>query len=145
MILLLIILAQEPNPVNWQNHNKLANTISNITLGSDITGQVIKSFKSSDRKRALECLAAKNGLTLGSTEIVKLLVHRTRPDGSDMKSFFSGHSAMAAVNSGWNFQVSIPLVFGTGYTRMAANRHFASDVLVGASVGFIFNRVCNAD
>ena len=68
-------------------------------------------------------------------------------------SFFSGHATFAfsaAVAAGtvaelraypgraWVWAVGIPLATATAYLRMAADKHYLTDVLVGAAVGSAF-------
>ncbi len=106
-----------------------------------------------------------NALTLVSTEWTKNFISRPRPfayysaaplearTGVDArKSFFSGHTSMTAANSFyaakifadlypdskmkpwvWAAAAVIPAV--TAQQRMAAGKHFLSDVLVGYAVG----------
>jgi membrane-associated phospholipid phosphatase len=103
-------------------------------------------------------------LTANLTQIVKLAVARERPyafaassagttrerASEDNLSFFSGHAswtfAMAAAAGttatlrGYKqapivWAVGMPLAAFTGYLRMAANRHYFTDVLTGALVG----------
>jgi len=74
---------------------------------------------------------------------LKLVAHRTRPDGSDNGSFPSGHTASAFATAtvlerhfGW--KAGIP-AFGfatyVGLARMSANKHNMSDVIMGAAMG----------
>jgi len=84
------------------------------------------------------------------TQVVKASAARERPDASDSASFFSGHTSYAfsiAVASGtvasahhheiapvlWT--VGLTLAATTGYLRVAADRHYLSDVVVGAAAG----------
>jgi membrane-associated phospholipid phosphatase len=103
------------------------------------------------------------GLTLGSTFLTKSLVCRPRPytydpanthhEDDDRASFFSGHTASAAVGSfsvatfAWLESGRDPLVAGIAFgsagvwtatmggLRVAAGKHYLSDVLVGGAVG----------
>ncbi|HEX5110490.1 MAG TPA: phosphatase PAP2 family protein [Vicinamibacterales bacterium] len=73
----------------------------------------------------------------------KFATGRSRPDASNDKSFPSGHTAsafaMATViqrDLGW--KAGIPAFAVAGYigaSRMQANKHYLSDVLIGAGVG----------
>jgi membrane-associated phospholipid phosphatase len=71
----------------------------------------------------------------------------------DNFSFYSGHTSMAfslataagtvatlrGYHNAWMvWAVGIPLATATGYLRMAADRHYLSDVLVGAGMGSAF-------
>jgi membrane-associated phospholipid phosphatase len=74
---------------------------------------------------------------------VKAMVGRQRPDGTDHRSFPSGHSAnaMAVASSvvsghGPRFGAAVYLSAATvPLARLHANRHYLSDVLAGAAVG----------
>jgi membrane-associated phospholipid phosphatase len=109
------------------------------------------------------------------TEIAKNLVDRPRPDNSDTRSFFSGHTAVtfaaanflyreideyvdSGIDPGNKFKsigikaVSIALLFGwagyVAYSRIYDNKHYISDVLLGAAVGtlisnFVYNSYLN--
>ena len=76
-------------------------------------------------------------------QALKHTVRRERPDGSNDKSFPSGHSASAFATAtvlqrhyGW--KVGVPAYALGGYiamARMAWNRHHATDVVMGAGFG----------
>ena len=76
-------------------------------------------------------------------QALKYTVRRERPDGSNNKSFPSGHSASAFATAtvlqrhyGW--KVGVPAYALGGYialARMAWNRHHATDVVMGAGFG----------
>lgn len=76
-------------------------------------------------------------------QAMKFTVRRERPDGSNNKSFPSGHSASAFATAtvlqrhyGW--KVGVPAYALGGYialARMAWNRHHATDVVMGAGFG----------
>lgn len=103
-------------------------------------------------------------LTAAVLQVVKHRLHRPRPyarycvadcaDDMDFHkshvSFFSGHTALAfsfAVSAGtiasmrsyphagWVLGSGLAIATTTGYLRMAADRHYFTDVLVGAVVG----------
>lgn len=97
------------------------------------------------------------------TEYVKNLINRERPDGSDNRSFFSGHTSttFAAATflyrelddfyDEWSFTqndallntafktASFGVLYGwagyVGYSRIHDKKHFISDVLAGAIAG----------
>jgi membrane-associated phospholipid phosphatase len=82
------------------------------------------------------------------TEGVKLAVGRQRPNGQDEKSFPSGHAsnsfALAAVaerHYGWKAGVPAYLVAGlVGASRIEQDKHYLSDVVAGAALGYIVGR-----
>ncbi|MBL1212586.1 MAG: phosphatase PAP2 family protein [Ignavibacteriae bacterium] len=106
------------------------------------------------------------------TEYTKTIVKRQRPDESDTRSFFSGHTSTTFATSTylflevnnllneWNVTKndqtlrsvlkfsSFGLLYGwagyVGYSRMLDNKHYVTDVLIGATVGtlmsiFVYN------
>lgn len=101
------------------------------------------------------------------TEYVKSVVKRTRPDGEDNRSFFSGHTSttFAAATYLWKelddfyenwdvtksdntlknvFEVStFSVLYGwagfVGYSRIRDNKHYLSDVIIGAAVGTLIS------
>lgn len=80
--------------------------------------------------------------------LLKYSVRRTRPDGSDRLSFPSGHtstafSLAAVADHHYGWKVGLPayaLASGIGLSRIESDRHHLSDVLAGATVGFIVGR-----
>lgn len=129
-------------PLAWPSHRDLADYVSTFMVAGNIAGDSWASWKSADPQRAFTCQAVRTGITIGAAELVKHVVHRTRPDGSDRMSFYSEHTALAVVSSGWRFQIGVPIAIGAGYLRIAADRHFPSDVAVGAVAGFLARKVC---
>lgn len=98
------------------------------------------------------------------TEIVKSIVKRDRPDGSDNRSFFSGHTSTAFASSTFLYLttkdfinnsdltnqkkellkvISFSVFYGwaayVGYSRMADKKHYFTDVLAGALAGTIIS------
>ena len=86
-------------------------------------------------------------LTYTTTSIIKVAVNRTRPNGDDY-SFPSGHTAAAFTTAGvvtqryggWLGGVSIGLGVLTAMGRMEDVKHYASDVVAGATIGWIIGR-----
>ena len=102
------------------------------------------------------------------TEFVKNFTHRKRPDGEDDRSFFSGHTSMTFTASAFLYREiddyldGLPLandpllctalktvaftgLYGwaayVGYSRIYDNKHFFSDVIVGALVGTVIGNI----
>jgi membrane-associated phospholipid phosphatase len=122
-------------------NRQIANIASDVTVAASIALDTWDSWKSQDGKRAFTKQAERTAIILSVTELTKRLVHRERPDQSDRLSFYSEHTAFAAsAIGGQHCGVSIPLTFGTGAGRILAGRHYLTDTLVGAVVGFTVGR-----
>ena len=86
-------------------------------------------------------------LTYTTVSIIKVSVNRTRPNGEDF-SFPSGHTAAAFTTAGvvtqryggWLGGVSLGLGVMTAMGRMEDMKHYASDVVAGATIGWIIGR-----
>jgi PAP2 superfamily len=86
---------------------------------------------------------------LGTAVIVqsmKRIIGRKRPDGSDNRSFPSGHTSTAFAaaeflhqefghHSPWISVAGYTAAAATGYLRMYNNAHWLGDVLAGAAIG----------
>jgi membrane-associated phospholipid phosphatase len=93
-------------------------------------------------------LVRAQALTQGVVQAAKFATRRARPDGSDRYSLPSGHTATTFATAtvlqehfGW--KVGIP-AYGFGAyvaaSRMSANKHHLSDVLLGATIGIAAGR-----
>jgi membrane-associated phospholipid phosphatase len=93
---------------------------------------------------AAEAMLFQNLVTWG----VKNAVGRERPDGTGHTSFYSGHTAnaftMAAVfDRFYGYRKGLPayIVAGLiGVSRLESDKHYVSDVVVGAIVGTMIGR-----
>ena len=87
-------------------------------------------------------------VNLAYTEALKLAVGRERPNGQDNKSFPSGHAsnafALAAVAErlyGWRVGIPAYALAGVvGASRIEQDKHWLSDVVAGATLGYIVGR-----
>lgn len=77
---------------------------------------------------------------------MKIIVRRERPDGSDKRSFPSGHATRAFVSaeflhqefghlSPWISIAGYTTAGATAYLRLYQNEHWLGDVLTGAAIG----------
>jgi len=93
-----------------------------------------------------------NVVSTGVSELLKATISKTRPDGTDTDSFPSGHSTIAFTNAAvlqHEFQDASPVFAYSGYAfaattgvfRMLNNRHYLSDVLVGAGIGIFVTQL----
>jgi membrane-associated phospholipid phosphatase len=91
-------------------------------------------------------------LMLAIVNSMKYFIHDTRPDGSSDHSMPSGHTAQAFLSatlldmeyretSPWISAAGYLCATATGFLRVTNNRHWASDVLIGAGIGIASVRV----
>lgn len=79
----------------------------------------------------------------GATWVLKELVHERRPDGSDDRSFPSGHTSMsfasaATLEKRYGWQAGLPafaLASFVGVARVEGRKHYWYDVVAGAALG----------
>ena len=103
----------------------------------------------SDWPRMVTADMASIVIMTGFTNAVKYTVKRERPDGRAHNSYPSGHTAtvfMCATMlhkeygetlSPWIGAVGYGIAATTGIFRVAANRHWCSDVMCGAAIGIV--------
>jgi PAP2 superfamily len=119
--------------------------VAGVTIGLFSAGRISRG----DRFRAASYdLSQAFIVTEVYTWALKLAVQRERPDGSDNRSFPSGHAsnafAIASVISRHYKKLAIPAyAFGTyvAVSRMAAQKHFFSDIVAGSGLGLAIGRV----
>lgn len=91
-------------------------------------------------------------LMTGAVFGIKNLTHQLRPDNSASNSFPSGHTAQAFAAATflseeyksqfkWMPYLAYSIATAVGALRMANNKHYISDVLVGAGVGILSMKV----
>ena len=81
----------------------------------------------------------------GYFQLLKVAVRRERPDGSNNQSFPSGHTShafmmatIARKHYGWKLGAPMYALAGLiGYSRLNKDVHWFSDVLAGATLGYI--------
>jgi len=90
-------------------------------------------------------------VSVGTSEIMKEVIHVQRPDGSNDQSFPSGHTINAFMGaeflhqeyghrSGWYTAAGYTTATATGFLRMANNKHWLGDVIAGAGIGILSTR-----
>lgn len=106
----------------------------------------VESRSSWERMAVSDAISAV--LMAGIVGTLKNTTYVTRPDGSDDRSFPSGHTATAFMTatmltkeygsvSPWIGVGAYSVAAATGLMRVANNKHWLSDVLTGAGVGIL--------
>lgn len=86
-------------------------------------------------------------LQYGSVQLLKNATQRLRPDNSNLLSFPSGHTALAFAGAelirleygktnAWYSIIAYSIATITGTMRVINNRHWLSDVIMGAGIGY---------
>jgi hypothetical protein len=86
------------------------------------------------------------------TLLIKYATHRERPDGSDQLSLPSGHASVAFATATvfqrrYGVKVGAPAYLVATWiaaSRLNENKHFLSDVVLGASIGIAAGRAATA-
>ena len=97
-------------------------------------------------KRRLTVSVVSFGLNAGITQGLKHTIHEMRPDGTDNRSFPSGHTSVAFCGattlmheyrsvSPWIGVAGYALATGVALDRVRRNRHRWGDVVAGAAIG----------
>jgi membrane-associated phospholipid phosphatase len=145
-------VAKERNEHMESFHTKMDNFLQYsplvIAYGLDAAG--VKS-KTDIINRSV--ILIKTGIIVYSTvNLLKSATKTLRPDKSSFKSFPSGHTAQAFATATflseeykdrfkWMPYLAYGIASGVGACRIANNRHFISDVLVGAGIGILSTKV----
>lgn len=128
-------------PLTSQSARKAVDILTYGTVGANIAMAVVEDLRGPDKLNALAVTGMRVGATVGIAEVIKVLIPRTRPDGSDNQSFFSEHTAIAfSLAGGPHASITIPLAVGTGAGRILAGKHYLTDVITGAAVGLLMHR-----
>lgn len=132
--------------------NATARTVADVASWGTVAAAELLDTKASwdapNRLHAFEMQGARVGVTYAAVFAAKLLTHRARPCAPDCGidnpdySFFSGHTALAfSTLGGPRLAFSLPLAVSTGGLRVAAGKHYLTDVLAGAAVGALTSRL----
>lgn len=128
--------------MEWENKH-LAHVLSNFVVYTNMALPYLYFADKNENKKLL----AYTGAILTNTGLVRLtkvFADRTRPNGENDNSFYSGHTSMSFISAGFLCREatkemcisSLLLAGATGYLRLAARKHWFSDVTVGAFMGY---------
>lgn len=129
-------------------HRSLDNYTQYLPAAGMVALKVAGLPSRSSWKRMLVSDAFSAAIMTGVVQGLKSTTNVTRPDGSNNHSFPSGHTATAFMTatmlskeyghiSPWISAGGYSVATATGLMRMANNKHWLSDVLVGAGIGIL--------
>ncbi len=122
---------------------------SSLTIGVVSGGLLVSSYLTESQKFRSMAFSLSQGfvLSLAMTASLKTMTWRARPNGEGSRSFPSGHTSsaftIATVLSHHYSKASIPAYLTAGLigvSRLEKNRHFLSDVVAGATLGYIVGK-----
>lgn len=129
-------------PIPIDDYSQFAPAIA--VYGLDFLG-----IKAKHNFRDRSIIMATSYIVMGATvQTMKNTIPVLRPDGSNDKSFPSGHTATAFVGahilfkeykdtSPWIGIAGYAVATGTGTLRVSNKKHWASDVITGAGIGIL--------
>lgn len=123
--------------------------VTGSVVGLFVTGQLVPEGRFRDVTFDLAQGYVINGVL---TAILKRSVGRMRPDGTNSRSFPSGHTSMSfafATVLGYHMGLKVAIPAGAvatfiGASRIEHNAHYLSDVVAGATLGYIVGRTVTA-
>ncbi len=131
-----------------QTERRVVDAASWMTVLTAITLDTKASWQCEERLHCFTKQGERLAVVYGAAFLVKWLVHRDRPCNPSCgidnphSSFFSAHTAAAFQTLGGpRSAVVIPLAGSTGVLRVAAGKHWMTDVIAGAAVGTLASRI----
>lgn len=141
-VLIVGLAVAVPSPAAARGHgwSKASSVGRDLLVGAALGVPVMQGDWRGDLQAGARLLAAG-----GATFVLKELIHERRPDGSDNKSFPSGHTsvsfaAAATLEKRYGWKAGLPaLVVASfvGLARVQADKHYVHDVVAGAAIGSI--------
>jgi len=122
---------------------------SSLTIGVVSGGLLVSSYLIENQKFRSMAFSLSQGfvLSFAMTASLKTMTWRARPNGEGSRSFPSGHTSsaftVATVLSHHYSKASIPAYLTAGLigvSRLEKNKHFLSDVVAGATLGYIVGK-----
>ncbi|MET0376671.1 MAG: phosphatase PAP2 family protein [Rhizorhabdus sp.] len=133
-----LILVATPAGAASNGWGKASSIARDVLVGAAVGVPAVQGDWQGDLQAAGSLVA-----TGGATYALKELIPERRPDGSDRKSFPSGHTSIAFAAAGtlenrYGWQAGLPafvLASFVGVARVEARRHHWYDAVAGAALG----------
>lgn len=131
---------------NSTSHTDSFATVGNALPYAGIAYMTGAYFLGNEKQRQFATTGLESvAITTLFTEVAKAAIHKQRPDGSDNSSFPSWHAASAfalatVFADEYSKDKAVPYIaYGlaslTAYGRLKDNKHWASDIFIGALIG----------
>ena len=141
-------IAEERNEYFPKFHTPIDNYLQYSPIAFAYVLDALGYKSKTDIKNRTAILIKGELLMTGIVYSLKKLTHQLRPDNSANNSFPSGHTAQAFAAATflseeyknkfkWMPYVAYGMASSVGVLRMANNKHYISDVLVGAGLGIL--------
>lgn len=140
VLLVLVALLRPPSGLEAQNTavQRAGDVLALAIPGSGLAATLVLHDREGTKDFLWSFLT-----TTAATQGLKLAISRERPDHSNDNSFPSGHTSTAfqgasfihfryGLAKGWPAYAAATFV---GFSRVYADKHYVSDVLVGAALG----------
>ncbi len=133
-------------PLAWApEHRKLADALGTGAVIGQIGANALTSWRSTDRKHAFLVQGCSLGVAFGVSQLLKSTIREERPNGVDLQSFPSMHTALGTAATWKRFEFSVPVAAFVGLSRSAANwHHLWPDVAAGWAIGAGAQLACRA-
>ena len=142
--------------LRWQRFDGLGKQIGKSQLLGPAIGVsflVSRATKNKDFQRFTYSLAQGFIVTNTLTGGVKVITNRERPDRTSHTAFPSGHTSNSfmwatVVSQHYGWQAGVPayaLASYVGASRLKSRKHYLTDVLAGAVLGYIVGRTVTRD
>lgn len=148
----MLILLVSGTPCHAQYKRYHGDGVDNVLQFTPLAASVVLKAAGVQGRSTWQEYACKAGASLvlyaGTTYLLKHTVHEMRPDGTDNRSFPSGHTALAFCGatvlhkeygsvSPWISVAGYAAATATAVDRVRRNRHHWGDVAAGAAIGFL--------
>jgi len=146
------VFGSQENADMWSDHFMLASQVAYVTTAIAAPGADTFGEWTSEKLKGFTVGAGAYLVNDGMAWLLKNTTQRQRPDGSDTRSFPSGHATRTSLFSSLTsknidyFNVPAPaktsarvilgaFSLGAAWARVEARKHYPSDVLAGITIG----------
>ncbi|GEP97746.1 phosphatase PAP2 family protein [Chitinophaga cymbidii] len=141
-------LAEERNEHIPSFHTGIDNYLQFAPIAIAYTLDAAGIPSRTDIRNRTAILIKGEAMMISTVALLKSTTHQLRPDGSTYNSFPSGHTAQAFAAAAflseeykhrfrWMPYAAYSMASTVGALRIANNRHYISDVLLGAGIGIL--------